>query len=99
MFSSSGSPTIHHALGSKLMLGSDDGSRIEVLTGGIERNRNVRAETRGGDPGSLIMVIWSHQDPHVALSTQFLASRVRQSVASGGKRAPHLAKVRSDYAH
>jgi hypothetical protein len=30
-----------HALGSELMLGSDDGSGIEVLTGGIERDRDV----------------------------------------------------------
>jgi hypothetical protein len=36
---SSGSPI--HALGSELMLGSDDGSGIELLTGGIERDRGV----------------------------------------------------------
>ena len=37
---SSGSPI--HAFGSELMLGSDDGSGIEVLTGGgIERDRGV----------------------------------------------------------
>ena len=36
---SSGSPI--HALGSELMLGSDDGSGIEMLTGGIERGRDV----------------------------------------------------------
>ncbi len=36
---SSGSPI--HALGSELMLGSDDGSGVEVLTGGIERDRVV----------------------------------------------------------
>ena len=30
-----------HALGSELILGSDDGSGIEVLTGGIERDRDV----------------------------------------------------------
>ena len=34
---SSGSPI--HALGSELMLGSDDGSGIGMLTGGIERDR------------------------------------------------------------
>ena len=33
-----------YALGSELMLGSDDGSGIEVLTGGIERDRDVRPE-------------------------------------------------------
>ena len=36
---SSGSPI--HALGPELMLGSDDGSGVEVLTGGIERDRDV----------------------------------------------------------
>ena len=30
-----------HALGSELMVGSDYGSGIEVLTGGIERDRDV----------------------------------------------------------
>ena len=36
---SSGSPI--HALGSELVLGNDDGSGIEVFTGGIERDRGV----------------------------------------------------------
>jgi hypothetical protein len=36
---SSGSPI--HALGSELILDSDDGSGIEMLTGGIERDRDV----------------------------------------------------------
>ena len=36
---SSGSPI--HALGSELILVSDDGSGIEMLTGGIERDREV----------------------------------------------------------
>ena len=36
---SSGSPI--HALGSELELGSDDGSGFEMLTGGIERDRDV----------------------------------------------------------
>jgi hypothetical protein len=30
-----------HALGSELVLGNDDGSGVEVLTGGIERDRVV----------------------------------------------------------
>jgi hypothetical protein len=42
---SSGSPI--HALGSELALGSDYGSGIEMLTGGIKRDRDVvRAKTR-----------------------------------------------------
>ena len=36
---SSGSPI--HALGSELVLGNDDGSGVEVLTGGIESDRVV----------------------------------------------------------
>ena len=36
---SSGSPI--HALGSELMLGSDDGSGIEMLTGGIEMHTYI----------------------------------------------------------
>ena len=43
-----------------------------------------------------MVVIWSHKT-HIALSLQILARRVRQSVAPGGKRIPHRAKVRSDY--
>ena len=34
-------PDINHALGSELVLGSDDGSGIGMLTGGIERDRDV----------------------------------------------------------